>query len=335
MSKKIINKPENVVPEMLEGFVQAHERYYEMVPGVKGIAYKKREKGKVAVIIGGGSGHEPLFEGYLGKGLPVAAALGNIFTSPDPNTIYQTALHVDGGAGILFCYGNYSGDNMNFDIACEMLEMDGIESAQVRVWDDCVSAPKERTEDRRGIAGGLYVYKTAGAAADEGLPLEEVLRITQKARDQVFSIGVATSPGIIPGNTVPPFTLADDEIEFGVGIHGEAGVERTKLMSADDMTDVMYKMIKEDMGLESGSEVCITVNGLGSTSIGELCIVNRRLRQLLEADNVSVYDSDINSFCTCQEMGGFSISLFRLDEELKHFYDKPCYSPYYAKEGNE
>lgn len=335
MSKKVINQPENVVPELLQGFVKAYEHYYEMIPDVKGIACKHREKGKVAVVIGGGSGHEPMFEGFLGKGLPVAAACGNIFTSPDPETIYKTANHVESGAGVLFCYGNYSGDNMNFDIAEAMLNDEGVKTAHVRVWDDCASAPKERFQDRRGIAGDLYVFKTAGAAAQLGYSLEEILRITEKARNEVRSIGVATAPGIIPGNTIPPFTLADDEIEFGIGIHGEPGIKRTKLLSANEMTDVMYNYLVDDMKLTSGQEVCAMINGLGSTTIAEMCIVYNRLRELLDRDNILVYDSEIKSYCTCQEMGGFSITLFRLDDELKELYDLPCFSPYYAKGGTK
>lgn len=330
--KKIINHADHVVAEMTAGFIKAHSRYYEKHPEVNGIMLKNRRKNKVALVIGGGSGHEPMFSGFVGSGLADAAACGNIFASPDPNTVYQVAKAVDEGQGILFVYGNYAGDNLNFDMGEEMLNDEGIPTAHVRVWDDCASAPRERIEDRRGIAGDVFVIKVAGAACDDGLPLDEVVRIAEKARNQLSTIGVATSPGQIPGLDKPTFQLGEDEIEYGMGLHGEQGILRTQMASADTLVDTLYKNIKQDMGLEAGEEVCALVNGLGATTILELSIVYRRLAERLEEDGIRVYDSDINSYCTCQEMGGFSISLMRMDEELKTYYDKACYCPYYARE---
>lgn len=329
--KKIINSPDQVVLEAVEGFAAAYEDRLEKHPEVNGILSKYKRKGKVALVIGGGSGHEPLFSGFVGKGMADAAACGNIFASPDPNTVYETALAVEDGHGVLFLYGNYEGDNLNFDMAEEFLNDEGIRTAHVRVWDDIASAPLERITDRRGIAGDVFVLKIAGAACDRGLELEEVVRVTEKARDSTLSIGVATSPGQIPGADKPTFEIGEQEIEFGMGIHGEPGIKRTVMQPADMLTEILYQNLKKESCLKEGDQICVLVNGLGSTTILELSIVYRRLRKLLQQDKVEVYDADLNSYCTCQEMGGFSISFMRLDEELREYYDAPCSTPYYAK----
>ncbi|MBO1722476.1 dihydroxyacetone kinase subunit DhaL [Extibacter sp. GGCC_0201] len=329
--RKIINDADNVVQEMMEGYISAYSRYYRKHPEVNGVILKQRRKDKVALVIGGGSGHEPMFSGFVGKGLADAAACGNIFASPDPNTVYETARAVDNGRGVLFVYGCYAGDNLNFDMGEEFLNDDGIRTAHVRVRDDVASAPRDRISDRRGIAGDVYVVKTAGAACDVGLDLEEVTRVAEKARDHTNTIGVATAPAQLPGVDKPIFELGEDEIEYGMGLHGERGVLRTKWQPADVLAEKMYDQIKEDTGLAEGDEVCVLVNGLGSTTITELAIVFRKVKELLDRDGIKVYDADLNNYCTSQEMGGFSITLFQLDEELRKYYDMPCWSPYYAK----
>ncbi len=329
--KKIINDANDTVIEGLGGFVECYSRYYDRHPEVKGVIAKNRRRDKVALVVGGGSGHEPMFAGFVGKGLADAAACGNIFASPDPNTVYETANAVNEGKGILFVYGNYAGDNLNFDVAEEFLNDDGIPTAHVRVWDDVASAPIERIEDRRGIAGDVFVIKIAGAVCDSGLPLEKVVEITEKARDNTKSIGIAVSPGQIPGLEKTTFELGEDEIEYGMGIHGEQGIQRTKMQSADILTEKLYKNLMNDARLEQGDEICVIINGLGSTTNIELAIVYRKIKRLLDKDGISVYDSDMNNFCTSQGMGGFSVTFMKLDDELKMFYDKPCYSPYYAK----
>ncbi|RGU91373.1 dihydroxyacetone kinase subunit L [Clostridium sp. AF15-17LB] len=329
--RKIINDADNVVQEMMEGYISAYSRYYRKHPEVNGVILKQRRKDKVALVIGGGSGHEPMFSGFVGKGLADAAACGNIFASPDPNTVYETARAVDNGRGVLFVYGCYAGDNLNFDMGEEFLNDDGIRTAHVRVRDDVASAPRDRIADRRGIAGDVYVVKTAGAACDAGLDLEEVTRVAEKARDHTNTIGVATAPAQLPGVDKPIFELGEDEIEYGMGLHGEHGVLRTKWQPADVLAEKMYDQIKEDTGLAEGDEVCVLVNGLGSTTITELAIVFRKVKELLDRDGIKVYDADLNNYCTSQEMGGFSITLFQLDEELRKYYDMPCWSPYYAK----
>lgn len=330
--KKIINKGSNVVEEMLSGYLAAYGRYYEAIPGINAFTYKNRRKNKVSLVIGGGSGHEPLFSGYAGKGLADAVACGNIFASPNPSLIQQTAKAVDEGHGVLFIYGNYAGDNLNFDMAEELCDMEDIKTAHVRVWDDCASAPKERITDRRGIAGDIYVIKIAGAACDAGLSLEEVIRIAEKARDNINTIGLATAPGSIPGLDKPTFELGEDEIEFGMGLHGERGIERTKMKPVNELVDRMYNELKKEIGLNGTEEIAVLVNGLGSTTLLELNTVYFELNKHFAADHLIVHDAEIKSFCTCQEMGGFSITILKLDGELKKYYDAPCFSPYYARE---
>ena len=330
--KKIINDGQNVVAEMLSGYLSAYSRYYERVGDSNAFTYKNRRKHKVSIVIGGGSGHEPLFIGFVGKGLADAAACGNIFASPNPELIMKTAQAVDEGCGVLFLYGCYAGDNMNFDMAEELCALEDIQTAHVRIWDDCASAPKERKETRRGIAGDVYVIKVAAAAADAGYPLDEVVRIAEKARDNINTIGLATSPGSIPGLDKPTFELGADEIEFGMGLHGEPGIERTKMQPAAQLVNRMYDELNKEMLLQAGQQIAVLVNGLGSTTLLDLNIVYHELAKHLTADGLDVHDVEINQFCTCQEMGGFSITILKLDEELKRFYDTACYSPYYARE---
>ncbi|MDD3139313.1 MAG: dihydroxyacetone kinase subunit DhaK, partial [Lachnospiraceae bacterium] len=290
--KKIINKDTDIIAEMLTGYLAAYNRYYEKVPETNAFMYKKRRKGKVALVVGGGSGHEPLFSGFVGRGLADAAACGNIFASPNPQLIYNTAEAVHEGKGVLFVYGCYAGDNLNFDMAEELCEYSDIKTAHVRVWDDCASAPKERIEDRRGIAGDIFVIKIAGAACDAGLELSEVLRITEKARDNINTIGLATAPGSIPGLDKPTFELGENEIEFGMGLHGEQGIERTTMKPAGELVERMYTELKNEMGLKKNDEIAILVNGLGSTTLLELNIVYYELNKRIQADKLAIHDGE-------------------------------------------
>lgn len=330
--KKILNADvSNVVEEMLAGYLSAYKRYYKKIGDYNAFMYKGHRKDKVALVIGGGSGHEPLFSGYCGAGLADAVACGNICASPNPELISEAAKAVDQGKGVLFIYGCYAGDNLNFDMAEEICQAEGMKTAHVRVWDDFASAPKERITDRRGIAGDVFVIKVAGAACDAGLDFDEVVRITEKARDNINTIGLATSPGTLPGNDEPTFHLGDDEIEFGMGLHGEPGIERTKMKPCNELVDRMYSEIKAEMGLKEGDEIAVLVNGLGSTPLLELNLVYHELSKHFHKDGLKVHDAEVKTYCTCMEMGGFSITILRLDDELKTYLDAPCYSPYYAK----
>lgn len=328
--KKIINDPSDVVTEEGEGFLAAFGGSIAAVEGVNGFVRRNIPDGKTILLVGGGSGHEPMFGFFIGENLADCAANGNVFASPSPEIIVKTALAADKGAGILFVYGNYAGDNLNFDRAAELLEERGIPVRTVRVRDDVASAPKERTEDRRGIAGDVLMLKIAGAACG-ALPLEEAYRVAAKARDNLFSVGVALDGATIPGRKEPIFTLAPDEMEFGLGIHGEPGVERVKAVPADAIVDRLFDTIVADAGLKAGDTVCTYVNGLGSTTLMELMIMNRRLAQRCREAGLIVHDMDVNSLVISMEMAGASISIMKMDEELLKYYDMPCRSPYYNK----
>lgn len=328
--KKVMNKSEHIIEEVVDGFLAAYGKDFEKLDNFKGVV-RKELKEKVGIVIGGGTGHEPMFLGFIGEGLADGAALGNVFAAPTPNTVLDVTKAVDKGKGVLYIYGNYSGDILNFDMGSELSEIEGIETKTIMVNDDAASAPPERMEDRRGISGDVFVIKIAGAAAEDGLSLEETARIAQKANDHTRSIGIALSPATIPGLSQPTFTLGENEIEFGMGIHGEPGIERTAMMSADDMVDKMLDTLLADMPLNKGDDVCMLINGLGSTSLLELMIVNKRVHAVLKEQGVVIYDTDINSYCTSMEMGGFSITIMKADEELKRYYDQPASSPYYKK----
>ena len=328
--KKIINEPANVVKDEAEGFLAAFGDQFAAVPDVNGLVKKEIPAGKTALVIGGGSGHEPMFGFFVGDNLADAAANGNVFASPDPVTITKTAQAAERGAGVLFVYGNYAGDNLNFDKAAENLEAAGVPVRTVRIWDDIASAPKERITDRRGIGGDVLALKIAGAACAE-LNLEEAYRVTAKARDNLWSIGVGLEGATIPGQKDSIFTLPPDEMEYGLGIHGEPGIRRIRMESADEIAENLVAALLNESGIQKGDTVCTYVNGLGSTTLMELMILNRRLRQLLDEKGIHVHDMDVNSLVTTMEMAGASISMMKMDEELLHYYDQPCSSPYYTK----
>ena len=331
MVKKIINNSDEIVTEMIEGFVEAFPQWYEKHPSVNGIISKQRKQDRVALVIGGGTGHEPMFAGFVGNGLADAAVCGNVFTAPDPETIHHLAKSVDQGKGVLFVYGSYPGDKMNFDIGEELLRKSGVNTKHVCVYDDVISAPSDKIEERRGIAGDVYVIKVAGAACSAGLSLEEAARVTMKANNNVRSIGIAT--GLLHPYNQPFQTIerTENNIEYGVGLHGERGVLSTPMQPADRLVDMMYEQIMNEDVVHAGDEVCVLVNSLGATSITELAIVFRRIKQLLDNEGIHIYDVDMNNYCTSQQMEGFSITLFKLDDELKKYYDMPCYSPYYSR----
>lgn len=324
--KKILNNPRDVVTEMLDGLAYANDGLVERLPGKDILIRTDLPDSKVTLLIGGGSGHEPIFHGFLGKNMGDAAACGQVFAAPSPDIIFDAAMAAHRGKGILFLYGNYAGDNMNFDIAAELLEEEGIEVRTVRVNDDVAAAPPERAHDRRGIAGDIYAIKVAGGAADQLDSLDEVERIARKAVGNLRSMGVAVAAGSIPETGKLTFELADDEIEIGMGAHGEAGIAKQKLATADEVADQIMDKILSDMPLEEGEEVALMINNLGATTMMEMLIVNRRVRQILAERGVDVHRTDIGTWLTVQEMAGFSITLMKLDAELKHYLDLPARS---------
>jgi dihydroxyacetone kinase-like protein len=322
--KKIMNDPQNVVPELLEGLVEAYGGRVKMLEGVYALVKTTLKPGKVGLLIGGGSGHEPLFHGLIGENMADGAACGNIFAAPGPDVIYAATRYLDQGAGVLYAYGNYAGDVLNFDMGAEMAADEGIRVRTVHIWDDISSAPSERLNRRRGIAGDLFVVRIAGASSAVFGDLDEVYDITSRARDNTRSLSVALSAGSIPATGQPTFVLPDDEIEVGMGAHGEPGVYRSKIMPADPLVDMMMARVLADLPFAGGDEVCVLVNGAGSTTLMELLIVNRRAQQLLREAGIGVHDTVVGNFLTTQEMAGFSITLMKLDPELARFYDMPA-----------
>lgn len=324
--KKILNDPRQATAEMMDGFLLANDGKVGRVEGHGAFFRTDIPEGKVALLVGGGSGHEPIFGGFIGKNLADGAACGEVFTSPSPQTIVAAARAIHRGKGVVFVYGNYSGDTMNFDMAAEMLAEEGIVTRTIRVRDDVAVAPRDRADDRRGIAGDVFVIKIAGGAAAELDDLDEVERVVRKAEANTCSMGVAVSPGSLPESGQLTFELGDDEIEIGMGAHGEKGVKRQKLSTADDITDQMMAPILADIPFARGDEVALLINNLGATTMLELLIVNRRVRQILERAGISVHRTLIGSWLTSQEMAGFSISLMKLDDELKHYLGLPSSS---------
>lgn len=330
-AKKVLNNPKDVVKELLEGIVKASNGKIKKIEGVNALIKTNISPGKVGLLIGGGSGHEPLFPGFIGENLADGAACGNIFAAPSPDIVFEASKAINQGKGVLYLYGNYAGDNMNFDMGAELAGEEGIEVKTVRIWDDVASAPPERIEDRRGIAGDLFVIKIAGGVAASVDSLDEVYRVTVKARDNTRTMGVSLSAGSIPETGEPTFELPDDEIEIGMGLHGEPGVSRGKMTTADNIVVEMMDQIIADLPFKEGDEICLLVNDLGSTTMMELLIVNRKIAQILEEKAIKIYDTVIGSYCTCQEMAGFSITMMKLDQELKKYYDMPVDSISYKK----
>jgi dihydroxyacetone kinase len=327
-TKKIMNAPENIIPEMIEGMVGAHSELIR-VEGATGravVAVDGPRAGKVGVVVGGGSGHEPAFAGYVGRGLADAAAVGNVFASPSPEQIMDAARAADGGAGVVFLYGNYSGDVMNFDMAAEELSASGTPVRSIAVTDDVASAPKERINERRGIAGDFFVFKIAGAAADRMLPLEDVERLARHANASTRTMGVALSACSLPQTRKPNFEIPPEEMEIGMGLHGEPGIRRGPIETADSLAEALVDKIVADLALRAGDEVAVLVNGLGSTSLMELYLLHRKTQHILKDLDIGIGRNWVGEYATSLEMAGASITLLRLDDELRMLLDHPCRS---------
>ena len=324
MLKKLINDPFDAVDEMLEGFVAAHADLVRLAaPRV--VARRKGGGPKVGLVIGGGSGHEPAFGGYVGTGLADAAALGNVFAAPGPDVCLDAIRTASSGRGVLLAYGNYAGDVLNFDLAAELAAADGIATRTILVTDDVASAPPEERDRRRGIAGDVFVFKIAGASAERGDNLDDVTRLAGRANDASSSIGVALSACEVPGAGRPTFEIGPDEIEIGMGIHGESGIQRGRLEPADAVVERMVSAILADWTASgfAGGEVALLVNGLGATAYLDLYVVYRAARRLLESSGCEISRSFVGEFVTSLEMAGASISVLRLDDELRPLLDAP------------
>jgi dihydroxyacetone kinase-like protein len=324
--KKFLNNPKQIVDQATDGLVAAYGGMVRRIKGTNVIIVSHLPAGKVGLLVGGGSGHEPLFSGFVGKNMADGAVAGNIFAAPTPDQVLAATQALNGGLGVMYLYGNYSGDNLNFDMAAELALDEGIETKTVRIWDDVASAPIEKVTDRRGIAGDVFVIKIAGGAAAQLDSLDEVYRVTCKGRDNTRSMGVAAAAGTFPETGESTFDLPDDEIEIGLGLHGEPGVSRSKMMTADAVTDQMLDRILADLPFLAGDEVCLLINNLGSTTMTELLIINRRVHEVLNGKGLKIFDTLMGAYCTSQEMAGFSITLMKLDEELKKYYCLPVES---------
>lgn len=332
--KKLINNPTHVVDEMIEGYVKAFPKHVKLLPENKRsiVTAKETIENKVGVLIGGGSGHEPAFMGYVGDGMADGVAVGNIFASPPPDPILEVTKEIDKGAGVVYIYGNYAGDVMNFGMAAELADLEyGINVGLVLVTDDVASAPKEEREKRRGIAGEFFVTKAAGAAADNGYSLEDVVRVAKKANDYTRSMGVGLTPCSLPQTGKPSFELEDNEMEIGLGHHGEPGIEKGQLQPADAVADRLVQSILADMPVDNGERVAVLVNGLGSTTQMELYIMFRKVEQILSEKGIEIHRSYVGSYSTSLEMGGCSVTIIKLDDELSEFIDHPADCPMYAQ----
>lgn len=326
--KKMINNPDHVIEELMEGYIIAYPEYIRRTElHQRALIGKKRNPNrKVSILIGGGSGHEPAFIGYVGAGMADGVAVGNIFASPSPIPIQAVTKEIHNGHGVLYIYGNYAGDLMNFEMASEMTEIeDEIQTAAV-IGNDDVASSKD-IDDRRGIAGELLVYKTAGAAADFGYDLEEVRRIAQQANDNTRSMGIGLSPCYLPQTGKPSFDLEDNEMEIGLGHHGEPGIEKTTIRTAKETVQVMMQNILKEGLYKENDDVVVLVNGLGATSQMELYIINKEVDAILKARKINTYKSYVGNFITSMEMGGFSVTLMKLNETLTSCIDHPVDCP--------
>jgi dihydroxyacetone kinase-like protein len=315
--KKIINAPANVVDEMLNGISLAYPQYVRRLPGTGVLVRANAPQPKVALVSGGGSGHEPSHGGFVGKGMLDAAVAGAMFTSPTPDQVFEAIKAVDGGKGVLLVIKNYTGDVLNFEMAAEMADAEGIKVDKVIMNDDVAVENSTWTSGRRGIAGTLFIHKLAGAKAEAGGTLEEVKAVAEKVIANVRSMGMAISPCTVPEAGKPSFTLSEDEMEIGIGIHGEPGTHREALRPADEIVDQLLDKIFADISIGDGDEVAVLVNGLGATPLSELFIINRRIAEVFAGKGIKIARTTVGNYMTSLEMGGFSISVLKLDAELK------------------
>lgn len=324
--KKIINTPENVVEEMLQGMVAAHPQYLKRVEGAD-VVVRATKGDKVALVSGGGSGHEPSHGGYVGKGMLDGAVAGAVFTSPTPDQVYEAVKAVDSGKGVLLVIKNYTGDVMNFEMAAEMADADGIKVDKVIVADDVAVENSTYTIGRRGIAGTVLVHKIAGAKAEAGGSLEEVKAVAEKVIANVRSMGMALSPCTVPAAGKPSFELDEKEVEIGMGIHGEPGTHREELKTADETTThLVDKILAEDL-VKDGDEVAVLVNGLGATPLMELYVVNRKVAEILAGKGIKTVKTMVGNYMTSLEMAGYSVSILKLDAETKELLLAPADTP--------
>jgi dihydroxyacetone kinase-like protein len=331
--KKILNNPNDYVVEMLDGLLKAHPDTLSYASGDPHCIVRADApvQGKVALATGGGSGHLPVFLGYVGQGLLDGCAVGDVFASPNAEQMYEVTRRIHGGRGVLYIYGNYGGDVMNFDMASEMAGMDDIAVRTVLVRDDVASAPPAEAARRRGVAGMVFAFKIAGAKADLGGSLDEVEAAAIKALDNIRSMGVALSPCTVPAAGKPTFTIGEEDMEIGMGIHGEPGMRRERLQTADQITGRVVEALLADMSLGEEDRVAVMANSLGATPLEELYIMYSKVHEMLADRGVTIYRPYIGRYATSMEMAGASLTFFKLDAELAALLDHPAQSPFFVQ----
>lgn len=325
--KKLINNAENVVDEMLRGMVAAHPEYVKRVDGCDVLVRAGGSKGKVVLVSGGGSGHEPSHGGFVGKGMLDAAVAGAMFTSPTPDQVYEAIKAADGGKGALLIIKNYTGDVMNFEMAADLAADEGITVEKVVVADDVAVENSTWTTGRRGIAGTVFVHKCAGAAAEEGKDLAAVKAVAEKVIANVRSMGMAIAPCTVPTAGKPSFELGEDEVEIGMGIHGEPGTHREKIRSASDTTNHLLDKILAEGIYKSGDKVAVLVNGLGGTPLQELYVCNLAVSERLAKEGIRIAKTWVGNLMTSIDMEGYSVSLLKLDDELEKYVNAVADTP--------
>ena len=331
--KKIINKPEEYVHDMLSGLYKAFPNQITYTEDMHSLVRADAPvANKVGLITGGGSGHLPVFLGYVGKGMLDGCAIGDVFQSPSIERIVSVTKKINSGKGVLYIYGNYGGDILNFDMAAEMVEMDNIDVKTVLVKDDVASAPPENKDRRRGVAGMVFAFKVAGAKADQGANLSAVAATAERALANIGTMGVALSPVTVPSVGKPTFTIGEDEMEIGMGIHGEPGIKREKLHTANEIAERMTNAILDDMGIKKGAKVAVMLNGLGATPLEELLILYNKVDDILADKEINVYKVYTGEYATSMEMTGASLTIFNLvDDELVNLLDAGAETPFFKQ----
>lgn len=324
--QRILNDPDNIVDEMLQGFLKAHSDIVEGGENPRVVKAKNIPEGKVGVITGGGSGHKPAFIGYVGKNLCDAAAVGEICSSPTAVAFLDAAKEADQGKGVACLYGNYSGDNMNVKMSVKMAKKAGITVKTVVANDDVASAPKDQREKRRGVAGEVLMWKVGGARAAQGGDLDEVIAAAQKAIDHTRSVGIGLTPCTLPAVGHPNFEIKDGTMEVGIGHHGEPGIEVVPIETADKMAKRMTDIVLPDYPFESGDEVVVLVSGLGATPVMELYVLYNEIDKILKEKGIKTHRAYVGNYFTSLEMSGATLTIMKLDDELKELIDMPAYS---------
>jgi dihydroxyacetone kinase len=331
---KIFNDPRNFKEDLLEGYVAAYGRYLQRVPDASGVmANGSPKSGKVSVVHGGGTGHYPAYYGLVGQGMADASVMGDIFTSPSAEQVYRCTKAVDGGAGVLYTYGNYSGDVMNFGMAEMRCNNEGIEVRTLLITDDVASASPDEIEERRGIAGAFYVVKCAGASAARGDNLDDVEAAAMHANAMTRSFGIAFAGCTLPGQSEPLFTVDAGQMEIGLGIHGEPGVNTTDMLPAAEIAKLLVETVIADTPTTASSRAAVMLNGLGSTKYEELFVIYKDVSKQLGSVGIEVYQPMVGEFVTSLNMAGCSLSLMWLDDDLQALHDAPASSPAYTRIG--